>query len=43
MIGRKSIRNGDAAILVNAFTVVSLVISFFSLSRNIGKHTLSSP
>lgn len=42
-IGLKSIRKGLAATLVKAFTVVSLVISFLSLSSSIGRQVLSSP
>lgn len=42
-IGLKSIRRGDPATFVSAFTVVSLVISFLRRSKNMGRHVCSSP
>lgn len=42
-MGLKSMRRGEPATLVSAFTVVSLVISLRSLSKNIGKQVDSSP
>lgn len=42
-IGLRSMRRGDPATLVRAFTVVRRVISLRNLSKKIGKQVGSSP